>query len=124
MSNKECDTTPTLSNSEEKSITIVEKEIQQSDLQVLSKMFEPEDDQPETLLMRSAQQLSNLAHSYMEHREKAYLENDPHLPTVTTCQVDDIVKLSLAANEQMKTALHFKKEKIQALKILKELKNL
>lgn len=57
----------------------------------------------------------------MESREKAYLESDSMYPTISSCQIDDIVKLSMAANEQMKTALSFKREKIQALKTLQEL---
>ena len=104
---------------DQKSITVVENEIQQLDSQHLLKIFEPDENSPENLCLRSAQQLSNLAHSFMEVRERAYLENDDTLPILGSCTIDDIVKLSMAANEHMKTALVFKREKINALKGIK-----
>lgn len=52
----------------------------------------------------------------MEAREAAYLQNDSMLPTLGEIAIDNIVKLSMAANEHMKTALAFKREKLNALK--------
>lgn len=120
MKNKELTTNETPSESKNLSRLAEREETQSMGLQLLSERFDQADGLPESLLISSAQRLSNLAHSLYENREKAYLESDDVLPVVDSCRVDDICKLAEAASKQMVIALQFKKERISAMKVIDE----
>lgn len=98
-------------------------ETQQEELHLLSKMFGVDESQPETLLITSAQRLGNLMHSLFEKQENEYLNSEQILRQCDSQKIEDICKLASTAAFQMKTALEFKKERVNALKVLHEIRN-
>ena len=91
-------------------------------LQALSETFDSGENLPENLLINSAQRLSNLAHSLFEKHENEYLNGEEAIRTITSEKVEDICKLAEASSKQMMIALQFKKERVNAIKILSEVR--
>lgn len=93
------------------------EEIQLSALPVLSKMYEQVDETPEISLISQAQRLNNVAHSFIEEREKAYLEdrldNEIRRPNLEDIQA--VCMLSDQARQNIKLAMDIKKEKTKAV---------
>ena len=77
--------------------------------------FDEAKSQPESILINTAQRLSNVAHSLIEEAEKAYLE-DGQSPPISAIRVDDTVKLCAEAREHLKLALVYKSERVKAMR--------
>lgn len=92
-------------------------EIQLSALPVLSKMYEQVDETPEISLISQAQRLNNVAHSFIEEREKAYLEDrlDGEVRRPNLEDIQAVCMLSDQARQNIKLAMDIKKEKTKAV---------
>lgn len=84
--------------------------------------------QPESILINTAQRLSNVAHSLIEEREKAYVEDQPGkdgvpYPTLGRDTVDSTIALCAEAREHLKLALGFRTEKMKHIVEMEKLRS-
>ena len=117
MSTKEVTTDQQASKGENLSMMVSAEEIQLSALPVLSKMYEQVDETPEISLISQAQRLNNVAHSFIEEREKAYLEDrmDEQVRRPNLGDIQAVCMLSDQARQNIKLAMEIKKEKTKAV---------
>ena len=117
MSTKEVTTDQQASKGENLSMMVSAEEIQLSALPVLSKMYEQVDETPEISLISQAQRLNNVAHSFIEEREKAYLEDrmDEQVRRPNLGDIQAACMLSDQARQNIKLAMEIKKEKTKAV---------
>lgn len=102
-------------DAESKSGLIVENETHTLGLQVLSKLSEMDESHPVNSLLTHAQRLNNVAHSFVEAREQAYLKEELETVSVNPSDfsIDAVCKLSQEARDCIKLASQLQKERVE-----------
>lgn len=115
-------TPPQAKNENQASMLPETSAIRTEGLQVLSKLSEMDESSPESLLIGQAQRYSNVAHSFIEEREKAYLnDNLDNLPVnPSDFSIDAVCKLAEQARENIKLALEIRNSNVRNFKTIVE----
>lgn len=126
MNTKEKTTEPVVNKEKNLSMMVSIDEIEREAYPVLSKMYEQVDETPENSLLGFATRLTNVAHSYIEKREQAYLDNEleNEVRGVSSDAIDAVCRLANEARQNIKLAMDIKKEKskmmIDLIKVMRK----